>query len=103
MSRCTLLGAFRRTRVWAPINLVITFISLESSVTEAILTLESTSDLTIWPGQIPIGATSSGPDANVISVFIKTVPNPHAVTVTIPPAKIFSGHLFTRLLAVVVP
>jgi len=84
-------------------NFVITFNRLEASITEATLKLEYGSDLTTWPGQIPIGATSAGPDANGISVSINTVPSPDAVTVTIPAANAANGHIFTRLRAMVVP
>ena len=84
-------------------NFVITFNRLEDSITEATLALEYTSDLTTWPGQILIGATSTGPDANGISVSINTAPSPDAVTVTIPAANAANGRIFTRLRAMVAP
>ena len=81
-------------------NFVITFNRLEASITESILKLEYGSDLTTWPGQVIIGATTSGPDANGISVSINTVPSPDAVTVTIPAANAANGRIFTRLKAI---
>ena len=44
-----------------------------------------------------IGAASSGPDANGVTVDINTTTNPHQVTVTIPATNQQAGRLFARL------
>ena len=80
-------------------NFVITFTRLEASIPKTTLTLEYTTDLTTWPGQVTIGTTHSGPDANGVSVSINTDASPDAVTVTIPASNAATGRIFTRLKA----
>ena len=80
-------------------NFVITFTRLEASIPETTLTLEYTTDLTTWPGQVTIGTTNSGPDANGVIVSINTTPSPDSVTVTIPASNATNGRIFTRLRA----
>jgi hypothetical protein len=46
-----------------------------------------------------VGATSSGPDANGVTVTINTAATPDTVTLNIPASNAAAGKLFGRLKA----
>ena len=52
-----------------------------------------------WAKSVTVGAASSGPDANGVTVAVDT-PSAGKVTVTIPASNAVAGKLFTRLRAV---
>ena len=61
------------------------------------LSVEWSADLTTW-NRLPIGAGSSGPDANGITVTVTPVINaPDAIEVTVPENNAISGRIFLRL------
>lgn len=69
------------------------------SIASVPLAADWSPDLTDWH-RVPIGATSSGPDADGISVIITPVANaPDAVEVRIPSGTSPSGSLYLRLAA----
>lgn len=78
-------------------DLVLTFTREEDAIPETSLKVQFGTDLASWPKQATIGATSSGPDANGVTVSIDTVASPDAVTVTIPASNAPSGRIFARL------
>jgi fibronectin-binding autotransporter adhesin len=80
-------------------GITLAFNREEDSIGVATLKVEYGATLDIWPGNAIIDATSSGPDANGVSVNVNDVPNPDAVTVTIPASNAAGGKLFARLKA----
>lgn len=80
-------------------GITLSFRREEDSIGVATLKVEYGSTLGSWPNSITIGASSSGPDANGVTVNIDTTPDPDVVTVTIPAANAAAGKLFARLLA----
>jgi len=78
-------------------DLVFTFTREEDAISETTLKVEFGTDLASWPKQATIGATSSGPDVNGVTVSINTVASPDAVTVTIPASNAPSGRILARL------
>ncbi len=80
-------------------DLLLTFTREEDAIAETTLKVEFGTDLASWPKQATIGATSSGPDANGVTISIDTSASPDAVTVTIPVSNAPSGQIFARILA----
>jgi fibronectin-binding autotransporter adhesin len=78
-------------------DLVLTFNREEDSITESTLKVQFGTDLASWPKEVTIGATSSGPDVNGVTVSIDTVASPDAVTVTIPASNAPTGSIFARI------
>jgi autotransporter-associated beta strand protein len=78
-------------------DLVLTFNREEDSITESTLKVQFGTDLASWPKEVTIGATSSGPDVNGVTVSIDTVASPDAVTVTIPASNAPAGSIFARI------
>ena len=63
------------------------------------LSVEWSTNLTTWTA-VPIGATSSGPDANGLVVAITSASNvPDAIAVTVPGSLATAGRIFVRLKA----
>jgi autotransporter-associated beta strand protein len=56
-----------------------------------------------WPGQVVIGAATSGPDVNGVTVTIDDTGDPHLVTVLIPATNAPAGRIFARLEATLNP
>lgn len=52
-----------------------------------------------WPKSVVIGAASSGPDANGVTVTVNAATDPDTVTVNIPATNTAEGKLFARLKA----
>ena len=80
-------------------NLALAFTRAVASKTSATLVAEWSTDLAIWTS-VPIGATSSGPDAKGVTVTV--TPNtggPDSVVVAVPLSNAASGKLFIRLKA----
>ena len=80
-------------------GLVITFTREPESIGAADLAVEYDADLVAPWNAVAIGASSSGPDANGVTVDIDTNSTPHQVTVTIPFSNAVNGRLFSRLAA----
>ena len=80
-------------------GLTLTFTRNEDSVGQATLTVEYNGTLANPLNSATIGAASSGPDANGVTVNIDTAPNPDAVTINIPASNAVAGKLFGRLKA----
>lgn len=80
-------------------GITLAFKREEDSIGVATVTVEYGTTLGAWPGSVIIGAASSGPDANGMTVNVNAVPDPDAVTVTIPATNAASGKLFARLKA----
>jgi autotransporter-associated beta strand protein len=79
----------------AAAGLTLTFNREEDSIGQAVLTVETDTDLAgPWSTFATVGATGSG------SVTINTTPDPDAVTVNIPASNAVAGKLFARLKAV---
>ena len=80
-------------------NLVFTFNRNVASQTTTSLTAEWGSDMINWT-PAAIGATSSGPDANGVTVTVTPVDAANdTVAVTVPSSRAVSGRLFVRLKA----
>lgn len=80
-------------------GITLAFKREEDSIGVATVTVEYGTTLGTWPGSAIIGAASSGPDANGVSVNVNAVPDPDAVTVTIPATNAAGGKLFARVKA----
>lgn len=80
-------------------GITLTFTREEDSIGVATLMVEYGTDLATFPGSIQIDATSSGPDANGVTVAINDASDPDEVTVNIPASNTVGGKLFTRLKA----
>ncbi len=78
-------------------GLRLTFTREPDSLVSADLRVEFDADLAAPWNSAAIGAASSGPDANGVTVDINTTTNPHQVTVTIPATNQQAGRLFARL------
>jgi hypothetical protein len=78
-------------------GLVITFTREPDSIATADLAVEYDADLAAPWASVAIGASSSGPDANGVTVNIDTNSTPHRVTVTIPASNAVNGRIFSRL------
>jgi len=92
-------GSLISTTATASGGLTLDFTRNEDSIGEATLTVQYNTDLgTVW-SNATIGATSSGPDANGVTIDIDTGAAPDEVTVNIPASNSFGGKLFARLKA----
>jgi fibronectin-binding autotransporter adhesin len=80
-------------------GITLVFNREEDSIGVATVAVEYGTTLDTWPGSVAIGATSSIPDVNGVAVNVNDVPNPDAVTVTIPASNAAGGKLFARLKA----
>jgi autotransporter-associated beta strand protein len=80
-------------------GLTLTFTREDDSIGQATLTVEYDADLTGTWSSLPVGLTSSGPDANGVTITINPTPDPDAVTVNIPSSNAVGGKLFGRLRA----
>ena len=83
----------------ATAGITLTFHREEDSIGVATLAVEYGTTLAAWPGSVLIGAGSSGPDVNGVTVNVNAVSDPDNVTVTIPASNGFGGKLFARLKA----
>jgi autotransporter-associated beta strand protein len=90
-------GSLITTTASAEGGLTLAFTRNEDSVGIAALAVEYSATLAAPWASAPIGATSSGPDANGVTVTIDTAPTPDAVIVTIPASNAQAGKLFGRL------
>jgi autotransporter-associated beta strand protein len=81
-------------------GLVISFTREPDSIAIADLMVEYDGDLAAPWNSVAIGTSSSGPDANGVTVGIDTSGSPHQVTVTIPAGNEQAGKLFSRLVTV---
>ena len=80
-------------------GLTITFTREPESIATADLSVEYDADLVAPWNSVAIGTSSSGPDANGVTVDIDDSASPHQVTVTIPASNAANGRLFSRLAA----
>ncbi|MEK7951685.1 beta strand repeat-containing protein [Luteolibacter soli] len=80
-------------------GLTLAFKREEDSIGIATLSVEYGTTLTTWPGTALIGATTTGPDANGVTVTINPTPDPDNVTVTIPATNANNNRLYARLKA----
>jgi autotransporter-associated beta strand protein len=83
----------------ATTGLTLNFTRNEDSIGLATLTVEYNATLANPWNSATVGATSSGPDANGVTVTIDTVPNPDDITINIPASNAVDGKLFGRLKA----
>jgi hypothetical protein len=82
-------------------GLTLVFEREEDSIGVADLFVDFDSDLdSPWAKSVAIGATSSGPDANGVTVTINTAASPDIVTVHIPASNAPGGRIFAALRAV---
>jgi autotransporter-associated beta strand protein len=80
-------------------GLTLSFTRSEDAIGQATLSVEYNATLAApWDSAL-IGATSSGPDANGVTVNINTAPTPDTVTINIPASNAVGGKLFGRLKA----
>lgn len=80
-------------------GLTLSFTRNEDAVGNATLTVEYNATLANPWNSATVGATSSGPDANGVTVTINTAATPDTVTLNIPAANAAAGKLFGRLKA----
>jgi autotransporter-associated beta strand protein len=80
-------------------GLTLSFTRNEDAVGNATLTVEYNATLANPWNSATVGATTSGPDANGVTVTINTVPTPDSVIVNIPASNAAAGKLFGRLKA----
>ncbi len=80
-------------------GLTLTFTREEDSVGEATLLVQLNTDIDSAWNDVTVGATSSGPDANDVTVTIDTGTDPDTVTVNIPASNAPTGKIFARLSA----
>ncbi len=92
-------GSLVTTTTTAGGGLTLSFSRNENSIGQATLTVEYNATLTNPWNTATIGATSSGPDANGVTVTIDTTATPDDVTVNIPASNAVGGKLFGRLKA----
>jgi autotransporter-associated beta strand protein len=92
-------GSLVTTTATAGGGLTLSFTRNEDSVGISTFSVEYSSTLAAPWASAAIGAISSGPDANGVTVTIDTAPTPDAVTVTIPASNAPAGKLFGRLKA----
>jgi hypothetical protein len=78
-------------------GLTLTFTRAEDSLGEATLLVQWNSDLGGPWIDVPVGAASSGPDANGVTVTVNDLANPDEITVNIPAANAAEGKIFARL------
>ncbi|MDE0594306.1 MAG: autotransporter-associated beta strand repeat-containing protein [Roseibacillus sp.] len=78
-------------------GLTLTFTRAEDSLGEATLLVQWNSDLGGSWIDVPVGAASSGPDANGVTVTVNDLANPDEITVNIPAANAAEGKIFARL------
>ncbi|MEK7951805.1 beta strand repeat-containing protein [Luteolibacter soli] len=84
----------------AATGITMSFKREEDSIGAVTVTVEYGTTLATWPGSVAIGAASSGPDGNGVTVNVNAVPDPDNVTVTIPASNAGgSGRLYARLKA----
>jgi fibronectin-binding autotransporter adhesin len=92
-------GSLITTTASASGGLTLSFTRNEDSIGVATLAVDYNASLASpWNSAI-IGATSSGPDANGVTVTINAAATPDTVTVTIPASNAPAGKLFGRLKA----
>lgn len=88
----------------AATGLTLEFTRAKDSLAETTLAVRWDSGLDgTWPGQVAIGAASSGPDANSVTVAIDAAADPDLVTVLIPASNAPAGRVFARLEATQIP
>jgi fibronectin-binding autotransporter adhesin len=92
-------GSLITTTASAGGGLTLSFTRNEDSVGIATLAVEYSATLAAPWASATIGATSSGPDTNGVTVTINTAATPDAVTVNIPASNAAGGKLFGRLKA----
>jgi autotransporter-associated beta strand protein len=92
-------GSLITTTASAGGGLTLSFTRNEDSIGIATLAVDYNATLASPWNSAAIGATSSGPDANGVTVTIDAVPSPDAVTVNIPASNAPGGKLFGRLKA----
>jgi autotransporter-associated beta strand protein len=92
-------GSLVTTSATAGGGLTLAFTRNEDSVGIADLAVEYSATLAAPWASAALGAASSGPDANGVTVTIDTAPTPDAVIVTIPASNAPAGKLFGRLKA----
>lgn len=80
-------------------GLTLAFSREDDSVGLTTLTVEYDADLTGTWTSVPVGPSSSEPDANGVTVTINTTPDPDTVSVNIPASNAVAGKLFGRLKA----
>lgn len=81
-----------------PVNgLTLTFTREEDSIGETTLLVQWQTDLDSTWNDVTIGATSSGPDGNGVTVTINEAADPDEVTVNIPATNAANGKIFARL------
>ncbi|MCP5549026.1 MAG: autotransporter-associated beta strand repeat-containing protein [Akkermansiaceae bacterium] len=85
-------------------GVTLEFTREEDSIGVADLVVEYGTTLAAWPGSATVGASTTPPDGNGVSVTINDVPDPDEVTVNIPAINAGgTGKLFARLKAVLLP
>jgi len=92
-------GALLASEATALDGLTLSFDRNEDAIGEATLIVEYNSTLGSPWASAAIGATSTGPDANGVTVDIDTDSTPDRVTVNIPASNSGGGKLFGRLKA----
>ena len=92
-------GSLIATSASATGGLTLEFTRNEDSIGLASLFVEYNGTLANPWNSATIGATSSGPDGNGVTVTIDTVPNPDDVTINIPASNAVDGKLFGRMKA----
>ena len=92
-------GALVATGATATGGLTLDFTREPNAIAQTTLAIEYNTDLGATWQSAAIGATSSGPDANGVTVTIDTNANPHEVTVNIPASNAAAGRLFGRIRA----
>jgi len=80
-------------------GLTLAFKREEDSIGVATLTVDYGTALAGWTGSVTVGATTSAPDANGVTVTVDSVPDPDNVTVNIPASNAAGGKLFARIKA----
>jgi len=82
-----------------PASLILTFSRNDASESTSTLLVQWGTAPAAW-SDVPVGAASSGPDANGITVTVtENGPAPDSITVAIPRSNEAQGRLFTRLKA----
>ena len=92
-------GTLVTTTATASGGLTLEFTRNEDSIGQATLMVEYNATLTNPWNTATIGSTTSGPDANGVTVTIDTAASPDDVSVNIPATNAVGGKLFGRLKA----
>jgi len=78
-------------------GLTLTFTREEDSLGEAALLVQWNTDLGAAWNDVAVGATSSGPDANGVTVTVNDATDPDEITVHISASNAVGGKIFARL------